>query len=98
MSALAAALPAMASYYVDLPVVDRSGLDGAYEFRLDWAPIRRTEDQVGGPPVTGDASGATMFDAIGRLGLKLEEGRYPVTVVVVDRVEKLAEQEQPLRK
>lgn len=88
MAALAAALPGMASYYVDLPVVDRSGLDGAYDFRLDWAPIHRAEDEVGAPPVIGD--GETMFDAIGRLGLKLEEGRYPVTVVVIDRVERLA--------
>jgi uncharacterized protein (TIGR03435 family) len=91
MAALAAALPGLASYYVDLPVVDRTGLDGAYDFHLDWAPIHRAEDEVGGPPVIGD--GATMFDAIGRLGLKLEEGRYPVTVVAIDRVEKLVEQQ-----
>jgi uncharacterized protein (TIGR03435 family) len=91
MDALTAALPRIASYYVDLLVVDRSGLDGAYDFRLDWAPIRRAEDEAGGTPVIGDAGGATIFDAIGRLGLKLEEGRYPIPVVVVDRVEKLAE-------
>jgi uncharacterized protein (TIGR03435 family) len=94
LAALAADLPGMASYYVDLPVVDRTGLEGAYDFRLDWAPLRRAEDEVGGPPVIGDAGGATLFDAIGRLGLKLEEGRYPVSVVVIDRVEKLPEQDQ----
>jgi len=93
MAELAAALPGMASYYVDLPVVNRSGLDGAYDFRLDWAPIRRAEDDVGGPPVISDAGGATIFDAVGRLGLKLEEGRYPVIVVVIDRVEKPVEQQ-----
>lgn len=90
MAALADGLPEMASYYIDLPVVDHTGLTGAYDFRLDWAPIRRAESGVGGPPIIGDAAGATIFDSIGRLGLKLEEGRYPVTVVEIDRVERLA--------
>jgi uncharacterized protein (TIGR03435 family) len=92
MAELAAALPGMASYYIDLPVVDLTGLAGAYDFRLDWAPTQRAEGGIGGPPVLGDAGGATMFDAIGRLGLKLEEGKYPVGVVVIDRVERLSEQ------
>jgi uncharacterized protein (TIGR03435 family) len=33
---------------------------------------------------------AIIFDSLGRLGLKLEEGRYPVRVVVMDHVERLA--------
>jgi uncharacterized protein (TIGR03435 family) len=90
MTALANGLPGMASYYIDQPVVDHTGLTGAYDFRLDWAPMRRAESGVGGPPIIGDAAGATIFDSIGRLGLKLEEGRYPVTVVVIDHVERLA--------
>jgi uncharacterized protein (TIGR03435 family) len=89
MAALANALPGMASYYIDLPVVDHTGLTGAYDFRLDWLPIRRAESDVGGPPVIGNAAGATIFDSLGRSGLKLEEGRYPVTVVAIDHVERL---------
>jgi uncharacterized protein (TIGR03435 family) len=90
MAALAEALPGLASYFIDLPVVDRTDLTGSYDFRLDWAPIRRAEGGIGSPPVLGDAAGATIFDSLGYLGLRLQEGRYPVTVIAIDRVDRLA--------
>jgi uncharacterized protein (TIGR03435 family) len=34
--------------------------------------------------------GATIFDSLGRLGLKLEEGRYPISVAVIDHLDRLA--------
>jgi uncharacterized protein (TIGR03435 family) len=67
-----------ASDYVDRQVVDLTGLTGMYRLRLEWAPQR----------VVDAEGGLTLFDALTRqLGLKLEERRVPVKVIVVDRAE-----------
>lgn len=73
----------------DFPVqvVDRTGLDGAYDFKLDWTPGRKPsaapENQA--PPETGP----TIFDAVqSQLGLRLERKTLPLPVVVVDHVER----------
>ncbi len=62
-------------------VVDQTGLQGAYDLKLNWAP-RTLLDQ----------GGLTMFDAVDKmLGLKLDSRKLPMTVVVIDHVEKLSE-------
>ncbi len=71
----------LAPGYIDRPVVDETGLTGAYDFRLDWVG-RNNVDTVGG---------LTMFGAIEKLGLKLEEKKLTLPVVVIDHVEKPAE-------
>jgi uncharacterized protein (TIGR03435 family) len=77
---------------LDRPVVDRSGLEGRYDFLLRWTP---DETQFGGlgirvPPPTNDpAAPPGLFTAIQeQLGLKFEATRAPVDVIVVDRVER----------
>jgi uncharacterized protein (TIGR03435 family) len=61
------------------PVVDRTGLEGLFEFRLDYA-VRPDEDRP------------NIFTAVQeQLGLKLEAARAPVEVVVIDHVEKPSE-------
>jgi uncharacterized protein (TIGR03435 family) len=63
---------------VDRVVVDRTGLQGAFDITLEWTP-----DDA--PP---DVSGGSIFTALQeQLGLKLEPTRGPVDVIVVDRVE-----------
>jgi uncharacterized protein (TIGR03435 family) len=79
MSDLAEALPDLAPAYVNKTVVDQTGLTGSYDFRLDWAG-RNIIDTVGG---------LTMFGAVEKLGLKLEEKKLTLPVVVIDHVEKL---------
>jgi len=79
MSDLAEALPDLAPAYVNKTVVDQTGLTGSYDFRLDWAG-RAIIDTVGG---------LTMFGAVEKLGLKLEEKKLTLPVVVIDHVEKL---------
>ena len=78
MSDLAEALPDLSSAYVNKTVVDQTGLTGSYDFRLDWAG-RAIIDTVGG---------LTMFGAVEKLGLKLEEKKLILPVVVIDHVEK----------
>ncbi|MCU1238831.1 MAG: hypothetical protein JWP63_6798 [Candidatus Solibacter sp.] len=61
-------------------VVDQTGLKGNYDFDLEYVPD-------GGPP---DADGVTLFSAVqSQLGLKLEAGKGPVELIVVDHVEKI---------
>jgi uncharacterized protein (TIGR03435 family) len=80
MQELAHALPSIAPAYVDKPVMDQTGLAGAYNFRLDWVGAGQI-DSVGG---------LTIFAALERLGLKLESKKLAVPVVVIDHVQKPA--------
>jgi bla regulator protein blaR1 len=77
-------------------VVDKTGLTGAYDLSLEWAP---DEDQVanfqtigvpegfGAPPT--DWKGPTLFTALEeQLGLKLDSQKGPLEVLVVDHVER----------
>jgi uncharacterized protein (TIGR03435 family) len=79
MADLAQVLPGIAPGYIDRPVVDLTGLDGAYDFKLDW---------VGRNYI--DSGGITLFDAIVKPGLKLEERKLAVPITVIDHFEKLA--------
>jgi bla regulator protein blaR1 len=80
MPELAHALPGIAPAYVDKPVIDQTGLTGAYNFRLDWVGAGQIDS----------AGGLTLFGALEKLGLKLESKKLAVPVVVVDHVEKPA--------
>jgi uncharacterized protein (TIGR03435 family) len=80
MADLAQKLPELARNYIDRPVVDLTGLTGVYDFKLDWVGRRSI-----------DNGGLTIFDAITKLGLKLAQRKLPVTVTVVDHIEKLSD-------
>ncbi len=65
------------------PVLDRTGLVGTFDFKLEWAPQA---------DVAADASGPSIFTALDeQLGLRLESTKGPVDVLVIDRVEKPSE-------
>jgi len=66
---------------LDRPVVDRTGLQGGFNFKLEWTP-------EGAQPVDGP----TIFVAIQQqLGLKLDPQKAPVEVLVIDHAEKPTE-------
>lgn len=76
-------------------VVDRTGLAGGYDFDVKWTP---TPDQLppGAPPGLQpppiDPNGPSLYAALDeQLGLKLESTSGPVTVLVIDRIERPAE-------
>jgi uncharacterized protein (TIGR03435 family) len=80
---------------LDRPVVDKTGLQGRYDFTLTWTP---DETQFSGfgvripPPSTDPNAPPVLFTAIQeQLGLKLDSVRAPVEVLVIDRVEKPSE-------
>lgn len=73
------------------PVVERTGLTGKYNFQLDWTPDEGPcAVPEGSEPASVDAP--SLFAALQeQLGLRLESSRGPVEVVVIDGVEKPAE-------
>jgi uncharacterized protein (TIGR03435 family) len=58
-------------------ILDRTNLTGRYDFQLTYAPDM------------GDITGPSIFTALqDQLGLKLDSGKGPVEVVVIDSVQK----------
>jgi uncharacterized protein (TIGR03435 family) len=78
--------------FVDRQVIDRTGLTGIYDLTLRWTPDAGTPSLLGLPPAAPpsvDPDAPNIFTAVAeQLGLKLEAGRGPVNVVVIDRLEK----------
>ena len=66
------------SRMVDRPVVDQTGLTGAYRFELKWDPNSGSVDRAA-------ADSASLFTALReQLGLSLESRRGPVEFLVID--------------
>ena len=72
----------MQATFLDRPVVDQTGLRDRYDFVLKWTPEGTTAgNDPSAPP--------DLYTAIReQLGLKLNAGKAPVDVLVIDRVEK----------
>ena len=83
MAELARQLPGLNRIGIDRPVVDKTGLDGAWDFHLDV--------QLASANGATIPEGPTIFDAFDRLGLKLEARKVLLPVLVVDRIEPLTE-------
>ena len=67
------------------PVLDKTGLDGDYQFQLIWTPA---EGELNFNPGRVDLAGPTIFTAIkDQLGLVLESQKVPVDVLVIDHAE-----------
>jgi bla regulator protein blaR1 len=82
----------------DRVVVDRTGLTGSYDVLLEWTPERKpfasAADLPPGLPVPAPPStdGPSIFTAIQeQLGLKLQSARAPVEVLLIDHIERPAE-------
>lgn len=79
MSDLATAIQ---DFGVDRPVVDATGLSGAYDIRIEATP----EFRINRDPELGDIS---IFTAVQeQLGLRLEARKAPIEIMAVDHFEK----------
>jgi len=76
-----------------MPILDKTGLGGAYDFTLEFAP-----QPPGAPPAAppaegvpaGDDSGPNLLSAVQRqLGLRLTPSKIPVEMLIVDRAERV---------
>jgi uncharacterized protein (TIGR03435 family) len=76
---------------VDRPVIDKTGLTGIYQFKIELPRLVRPSlvTSADGKPISVDPSGGSAFDAVKTLGLRLEAQRSPLDVVVVDRINRI---------
>jgi uncharacterized protein (TIGR03435 family) len=87
--------------YLGRPVVDMTGLKGAYQVTVDFSPAdiaaatkvtaahdanqSADGDRAG---VAAEPSGASVFATIQKLGLRLESRKAPIAVLVVDHIDR----------
>jgi uncharacterized protein (TIGR03435 family) len=81
---------------LDRPVIDKTGLTGRFNFRIEFAPDEGTPfgHSVGVDPTTAptEPAGPSIFTALQQqLGLKLERATGPVALLVIDHVERPSE-------
>jgi uncharacterized protein (TIGR03435 family) len=70
---------------LELPVIDKTNVDGAFDFTLNWTPDPTTENDHGDP----NSSAPSLFTALQeQLGLRLQKDKLPIQILVVDHVEK----------
>jgi len=78
---LGRALQLFAPGYATHEVIDATGLEGTYDFKLSWVGI-----------AVADQGGMTIPQALDKLlGLKWEERKQPMPVIVIDHIEKPSE-------
>lgn len=74
------------SFPLDRTVIDKTGLTGRYDFRLQW-----TADNVATDSRAADAPPNLFLAIQEQLGLKLQPAKGPVETLVIDHVEQPAE-------
>jgi uncharacterized protein (TIGR03435 family) len=97
MARFAGMLQGLAPGYIHSPVLDGTGLEGSWDFTLSFSGVGQLRSGGGrGEPgssestdAASDPNGAVSLpDAIAKqLGLKLEQTKRPVKVLVIDHVE-----------
>jgi uncharacterized protein (TIGR03435 family) len=65
--------------YLGRPVIDQTGIEGAFDFKYAYHPVDSEPDLI-----------STILVSVQGLGLKLETGRGPVQTLVIEGVEKPA--------
>lgn len=80
MARFAHELPEIASRETEYqPIVDKTGLQGAWDFAFNWIPIAQADKE----------GGTTLFAALqSQLSLHLEHTKVPLPAVVVDSMDK----------
>jgi uncharacterized protein (TIGR03435 family) len=86
-------LPQIASGYTRVNALDKTGLQGGFDFTLNFSPIdqvlgARAEVGAANTGAALDPTGAlSLQDAVRRqLGIRLEDTRLPVPVLVIDSI------------
>jgi uncharacterized protein (TIGR03435 family) len=89
MSAVAITMPRLATFLsgpraqLEHATIDRTGLSGSFTFKLEWTP----DDKQ-----SADTFGPSLFTALQeQLGLKLETGKAPMEILIIDHAEKPSE-------
>jgi uncharacterized protein (TIGR03435 family) len=89
INSIAGALPSVER--LGHPIVDKTGLTGAFDFTLEWMP---EPDNAGAPgaAVAPESQTPSFMEAVNEeLGLKLKPGKATLPVLVVDQVQRPSE-------
>ena len=76
-------IPASAQQPADRPVTDMTGLQGFFDFTLEWTPDALQSDSA--------PTGPSLFTALEELGLKLEPRKSTAEFLVIDHAERPSE-------
>jgi uncharacterized protein (TIGR03435 family) len=70
-------------------VIDRTGIEGNFDFKLEWVPDATNVPSINGARMETTADGPPLFTAVQeQLGLRLEATKGPVEILVIERAEK----------
>ena len=88
-------LSVLSEYNEAGPIINKTGLSGLYDFKLEWSPdlgdcgVGPKRPRPAAPEVI---SAPSLFTALQeQLGLKLESAKGPVEVLVIDSVQRPTE-------
>jgi uncharacterized protein (TIGR03435 family) len=74
---------------LDRPVLNRTGLDGAFDFKLAMLNVADTDEAR--KAAVAAASTVAFVDALAPLGLKLDAQQVPLDVITIERVERASD-------
>ena len=76
------------SFLVGRPVLDQTGLDGKYDYKLEWTPDEtQVRSDEAAPQLEGNVP--SLASAIQeQMGLRLQSQKGPVEMIVIERAEK----------
>ena len=88
-SATLASLVALMSRFTVRPVVDLTGIQGQYEFKLNFAQEANPGLTTGTEaPAARDEPTPSVFDAVKQYGLRLEARNAPIEMLTVVHIKK----------
>jgi bla regulator protein BlaR1 len=74
------------------PVIDKTGLSGRFDFTVEWTPESNGPPSSDSPAAPSNPLGATSIQALrDQLGLKVESAKAPISILVIDKVERPSE-------
>jgi uncharacterized protein (TIGR03435 family) len=82
------------SWFVDRPIIDRTGITGRHDFQVWWTPDQTVSAAMGPrpEPPPDEVQAPDLFTALQQqVGLKLESAKQPADVIVIDHVERPSE-------
>jgi uncharacterized protein (TIGR03435 family) len=99
MAQFADRIQGLAAGYIRVPVLNATGIDGAFDFSVNFSPIGALQAPAPGAADPGQGGAAaqaslptgamSLFDALERqLGLKLQQEKRPNPVLVIDHIER----------